>query len=414
MRKNRAHIQIRVSDYDGRIEQTQNRHNYALYRKMRRQPTIALAREYSIAPILASSWSYKGDDEQKVEFIKSQIQPWRQYFLSTCLYGEIDFGWKAYEKKFKYERTKQFGMRQCLHRLNALWNDNTEALYERETGDFAGLFQTDLNDSQEVWIDKEHSLFVNFDEEGLGAYGEARLSRLQETYEAYKASSNAAKRYDNKLAGSHWIIYYPTGNTEYGNRGEIDNAEIAADILNKLEASGCVSIPLRVRNTMDELNSEEGSFGGWKIELMQGGSQAGDFVSRLSYLDTQFVRGMGITERSITEGNYGTKAEAQEHGNASLIVMQLRHEYVTNHINWYVVEPLLRNNWGPDSIGDVEVVANPLSDEKTVIYNQIFSSLLSNEATVTEVLDYVDMPELFDHLKVPIRSIGGVRPIDGR
>ena len=255
---------------------------------------------------------------------------------------------------------------------------------------------------------------MNFDEEGLGAYGEARLSRLQETYEAYKASSNAAKRYDNKLAGSHWIIYYPTGNTEYGNRGEIDNAEIAADILNKLEASGCVSIPLRVRNTMDELNSEEGSFGGWKIELMQGGSQAGDFVSRLSYLDTQFVRGMGITERSITEGNYGTKAEAQEHGNASLIVMQLRHEYVTNHINWYVVEPLLRNNWGPDSIGDVEVVANPLSDEKTVIYNQIFSSLLSNEATVTEVLDYVDMPELFDHLKVPIRSIGGVRPIDGR
>ena len=386
-------------------------------REMRRHPTIGLARELVVAPIVASSWSYKGSDPLKVAFIKEQMEPIRAFFLYTVMYGQIDFGWKAFELIWDFVQTEKYGMRMVLKQLKALLNDITWAAYERTNGDYIGLYVQDLESGGEHWIPSSHTVFANFDEEGVGNYGDPRLQRCEKPYDSWNEIDDAASRYDEKMAGAHWIIQYPIGQTEYSADGGAtyqskDNSQIADEMLAGLKSSGSFSIPRKVESMLDEMKENDPL---WKIELIssQGGST--EFTERQRYHDSLMIRGVGLLERSVSEGQYGTKAEAEEHGNISLMALQLRHEWATQVANIEIVERLCKANWKEP--GAVEIVADPLTDERLAIFTKIYENIMSNPETAAEEMDKIDLQQVRDLLKVPtaaVSSVGGVRVIDSR
>lgn len=414
-----SRIQVRVDSSKGTLPHSINRYpdtfTFKKAREMRVDPTIGLARELAVAPIVSSTWSYEGADPTKVAFVKEQIEPLRAFYLYTVLYGEIDFGWKAFELIWDFVRTEKYGMRMVLKQMKALLNDTTWAAYEKSNGDYLGLYLQDIDSGNEWWIPSSHTVFANFDEEGVGNYGTPRLKRCEKPYDSWNKIDEAASRYDQKMAGAHWIIQYPIGKTEYSSDGgltweEVDNSVIADRMLKGLQSSGSFSIPRKVESMLDDMKEDSPL---WKVDLVssQGGST--EFTDRQRYHDSLKIRGVGLLERSVSEGQYGTKAEAEEHGNVSLMALQLKHEWATKVLNVEVIERLCSANWREP--GAVEAIANPLTDESLAIYTELYKSIMSNPETAAEEMDKIDLQQVRDKLGVPTtKALAGYRIIDAR
>ena len=79
--------------------------NYNTWRRMRDNPTIALARAIANAPIITSEWSIEANDDvpnERVEFIQSVFRKiWSAIIRDTLL--AQDYGFSAFEKIFEYD-----------------------------------------------------------------------------------------------------------------------------------------------------------------------------------------------------------------------------------------------------------------------------------------------------------------------
>lgn len=394
-------------------------YNYDKFRRMRLDPTIALAREYSIAPILSSGWMIEGDDtpdsEEKVDFLKKQLLPQRTHLLRTFLLSEIDFGWKGYELTYKVDPESLYT---GIDKIKPLKVDNTFARYEIPSGNFLGLSTSDFYTGQKYFIDALHSLFLNFDDEGLGQYATSKLRIAEKPFDQWEEANNVACLYDKKVAGSFLVIWYPVGSTEFVSKTgteaiKTDNARIAQSILRALKATGSVAIPVEINKLVANLNSAASNSAvsaAWKIEFLESSGQQANFLDRLAYLDKLKCRAFNVTERSILEGVYGTKAEATTHASAVLLYCMLKHETVTEYINCELGGRLLMANF--HSKEGARLVAMPLADDRLALFEQIFVALLADPGIGPEIKDLVNVESLMHALKIPISEDGGTAAQD--
>jgi hypothetical protein len=384
-----------------------NRYNrrwvdYDKMRVMRRDPTIALAREIAVGPTIGSSWTIEvmpdAPDDAKA-FAERYLMPFRKQFLKTALYGEIDFGWRVYEKVLNTRRDAKLGVVVVLDKLKPLFNDTTWVKYNSD-GDYDGVLHQDPNGYGWCWIDREYALFANFDDDGLGAYQDPRLVRCESAYDEWNKINDVSKRYNEKMAGAVWVVHYPEGRTMY--KGVMtDHSVIARDIVYNIKASGYLTLPSKLlADAQTELQQLGQS--GWRIEIMESSSKQADFIAAMEYQDKLKARGLGVLERAMMEGQYGTKAEAESHVNVMLLNMQLKHEDLTELFNKEVLDPLLTLNY--NAPGSIKFIAQPLTDERYELFNQIFNALMADPSSAAEIIDKIDVDGVFDHLRIPMKT----------
>lgn len=371
--------------------------SYDTYREIRKDPTIALARALSIAPILAAEWSVEADDKspdgavsigEAQEFIKQQFLPTRELFLERALFGGCDFGHQGFEKVFEYRDG-----RIVLKKFKPLLQDLTELLVDEGTGAFAGFRQKKTD------VPLSNCLLIPFRVEGTNWYGEPLLENAREPWNQKRKAAGGAERYDEKVAGAHWIVRYPIGETEDENGTAMDNALLAKKILDAVESSGSFAIPQDVAAFANELAMENA---GWKIELLSdGGGRQPTFVTRLDYLDKQLTRALILPERSVLEGTYGTKAEAEAHGDLALTNAELTHDHVTRLVNWHAVDQLLALNFGDAWRGVVRLVASPIVDERLSFLKEVYTAVLTNPSGFLEEWGTLDTDSMKELLGVP-------------
>lgn len=377
-------------------------------REMRRDPTINLCRRYSVAPILASSWTAEGDPRQ-AEFLEAQFQPIRNQLLRTALFCELDFGWKAFELvydlvdfQYKDNTVEKLTM---IRRVKPLKNDVTYARYDKDTGEFIGLSTVDQYTGVKVFIDAEHSLFVNFDEEGLGNYAEPAMQTAEGPYDGWKDANDAASRYDKKMAGTFLVVEFPVGKTPYGADGTLtDNYEIAKDMAKALLANGTICLPKDLR----QLEGLKTDLDAWKFYFLEPQAKQASFVDRQKFLDAQKARAFALPERSLLEGEFGTKAEAGVHASAALLIRQQHHEDITELLNLGPVNLLLRTNFGTESTAWLKAV--PLGDDKATLFTQLLTTLLADPGAGPDIKDKIDVEAILDAAGVPVVSedAGGI------
>jgi hypothetical protein len=280
MAKAKTTAQVVVDFSTGELD-TRTVGSFDTFREMRKDPTISLLRKYVTAYSLASTWGVDGHDEDQKAFLEEHILPFRQQFMRTALFGLSDFGWKAYELVYgEVDLTFPSGDRRKLmgvDEIKPLKNDNTRARYDKSTGAFLGFAHADQYNGTKYLIDAEHSLFVNFDDEGTGCYGTGCMEVAQQPYDEWNDANDAAARYDKKLAGTFLVVRYPIGKTPYKGT-ETDNATIAEDIIKAIRASGSVSIPLGAQDIVNELQKVSEL---WKIEFLDPGAKQASFNDRL-------------------------------------------------------------------------------------------------------------------------------------
>lgn len=358
---------------------------YKTYRELRKDPTIALARAVSVAPIMASSWDLEGEDEERVEFIRKQLLPQRDLIVEPALYGGIDFGWQGFELVYGDE-----GGRTTLRKVKPLLHDITEVMVHGETGAFAGYRQGSVD------VPVEACLHVAFRVEGTQWYGQSLLENARAACEQWREANAGAARFDKKIAGAHWVVGFPQGQSKV-NGVMKPNDQIAQEVLRALESSGCVAVPRAVAKFVEQLDKEEM---GWKIELLTAPG-TGSFTDRLRYLDVLKVRSILVPERMALEAEFGTKADAGVHSNLAVTMRELEHQHLTRLVCWHVVDRLLALNWGEEARGSVVLKATPLTDDALAFLRSLYTALMANPQGFAAEYPNIGMEALRDRLRVP-------------
>ncbi len=362
---------------------------YATYRTIRKDPTIALARTLAVAPVLIGRWTVevdKGIPKKWGDLISDWVVPLRDYIMETSLlFGHVDFGWQSYEKIFEVRDG-----RIVLRKLKTLLHDITEVLVVGASGAFAGLYQS----RDQLTLSLAKSLLISFRVEGTNWYGGGLLENVRLTHNKWVSADASAGRYDKKIAGARLMIGYPQGTSRLAGV-ETPNEKIAEAMGKGLEASGVVTHP-----NMSVAEEEVG----WTFSILEDkGGRQGNFVERLRYLDALKVRALLMPERSVLEGQFGTKAEAAEHINLAITNMELVDRAITRCINWHVVDQLLVLNFGEAARGKVQLVAAPLVDESLGFLRQLYLEVLKNPAGFLEEQGVIDTEQIKEELGIPAR-----------
>lgn len=387
---------------------------YTQYRALRKEPTVALGRGIWVAGILNGAWSVEADEDVKDEvydFITNVMMPLRTDIIRDAIaFGRIDFGWMGFEKIFAMVDDKI-----VLDRVKPLLHDFTNILVD-EHGNFGGyrqqsvqqgLFVVYPNVAQAavpggypVDLPIEKCLHIAFDIEAGNLYGVPLLENIRAAQTMWDTCNDGAKRYDAKLAGEHWVVYYPKGSGTLDGES-VDNSVIARRLLAALESSGNIALPVTVADVLPELDASSAELYKWKVELLAASTpRQASFVDRLKYLDALKLRGMLIPERAAVEGRYGTKAEAGVHTEMAIAALQEADREITRLVNVQCVDQLLALNFGEKMQGKVRLVCTPLVDLQVEYLRDLYK-LIFGTASATE-LAQIDTETLKERLGVPV------------
>lgn len=371
---------------------------YSKVRTMRKDPTISMVRQLAVAPVLATPWNFvaqKGAPEGADEFIKKQLCEIRTYIVRTTMYGCIDFGFQAFEKIFEVNEDDQV----VLRKMKALLPDWLDIMVNIKTGAFAGIRDWHPHNGWYVQLNPNKCFLHYFDVEGTYWYGKGLMENAEAPYDQWTTANNANERYDRKIAGSHWLIHYPIG-TSLVNGVETPNEEIAQEILNKIQSSSGIAVPKKIE-PFDMGDGDEPP-NAWKIELVsdKGATQVG-FLERMGYLDRLKVRALGFPERSILEGKYGTKAEAETHADFAVSNILLRGDDLVRDMNWYVVDQILELNYGPKAKGTVRIVPDAIGADVRRFLRDLYMKMFADPNGFAAEMAKIDRKTLRTALNIP-------------
>jgi hypothetical protein len=378
---------------------------YHKAREIRRDPTVRLVRELSMAPILTAEWEFETRPDAPrgaQELVQELMTEMRLPLLRSSLCGQCDYGWQPYEV---VADQRSDGV--SAPRLKPLLQDLTAVLVNAADGSFFGLRQDPSVGFGATWVyllSRDDECFVvSQDVEGTCWYGEPTLKSLERTYDEAEIINKSARKYDSKIAGTHWVIYYPLGVSTMGGES-LDNGEVARRLLQRAEAVGGMVVPRSVVNSLDTLNAAMASSEAsqWKIELLtDSGKGQAPFTERLKYLDVLKVRAFGFPERAILEGQFGTKAEAESHGDIAVANQEVKHALLCGAYNRKVVDPILRWNYGPGTEGSVRIKPAPLTDKKRGFFEQLYLALIANPQSFMTEMSALDTAQMRDRLGLP-------------
>lgn len=408
-----------TSGVDGQLAKALPRRWERKVRDMRRDPTIGIVRDLYQAPIFAADWTVTADNpryEDAVEMINRTVMPFRDHILAHTIRGLLDFGWQAFEKVYGFSEEGWVK----LIKLKPLLQDITTILVDLR-GDIKGVrnLPTYLSSVNSInngpWVDltRDECVVISRDVEGTNWYGEPLSRRAENPYDSWNACERSAQRYDNKIAGAQWVVYYPIGRTMY-NGAMTDNFVIAMAILDAIESSGKMAIPRKALDQVEDLNAIGDDQMAWKIDMISSSSSSESiFVGRQKYQDALKARAYGIPERAVFEGQFGTKAEAEAHADFAITNIEQAHSNILAQINSEIVDPLLKLNKGERYATHVKLKAIGLSNDKRAYLRELYTSYFGSEAGQAE-MQAIDWDSTREVLGLPShRDVNDLKMPDG-
>lgn len=365
-----------------------------------KHPTIKLARLLSIAPAIVRQWTTEatmnnvGDEVH--DHIRKTVIPHHISIVSDAMLGMIDWGWVAFERVLDDDQ-KFKELKRLLHTLTVL-------LADPETGDLVGIRQQASTYKNEI-VDLYIPDAVVFTQNVIGQewYGRSDCGDAEGAYLDWKNASEVAQRYDAKTAGAHWVVKYPMGVSDYNGEKDVDNGIIAQDLLSSLKSNGLIAIPQSVKRFLD---GDSGESSAWSIELMESSANTSTSLeTRLRYCDVLMVRAFAMPERALTEGQHGTKAEAEAHGDVALTYIETRLEHVMKRVNECIVKPELITHFGPQMAEAVRIIPEPMDAERRAYLQSVYDKILSTPEGFMSELDDIDVAALRDISQIPSKEM---------
>ncbi len=376
------------------------------YRKMLCNPTVQLALAAAKAPIKSAEWSVETDDGV-ADTIKTLVEDWvlplRAVVLRDGLRA-VEFGYYPFEVVWEFYDGYKVPVK-----LKPLLPELTEIVTD-EKGRFVGLR------NMGVELNADESLLISLDGEAGNYKGRSRLENVREkAWWPWECTLNKTQAYVSKASGIIPRIQYPAGESVGPGGNKIANGDIAKQLVASLANGGAICMPRQLEKSWERLlenGVDPEQLIAWKIDFIDpGAARGGEFESMLNKFEALIARGLLQPERSILEGQYGTKAEAESHGSIAVDIAQETSDQLMEQVNWHLVDKMLRANFGEDATGTVRVKAAPLSDSKAALLKSITTQVLTNPANLDLLLQLIDMEQAAEQAGLPVQVNPANAPI---
>jgi hypothetical protein len=374
---------------------------YEVYREMSRDPTFALAIAAANAPIKGAGIGYEAKDdvpEDRVQFVKDVFDKLWPKITDECLRAR-EFGWRGMEKVFDP------GPPTTYRKLKPLLPERTTIVVNQDTGEFLGLRQGN------VTLDRDRCFLYTHGLDCDDYYGHALHENGLRAWAGWLNTIDNGGRLQRKVSGIIVQLHYPVGSSRDASGQDVDNSVIAQNILNEVASGKSVAMPnLFYADTAIRNQAELAGKSMWVLSTLDVGNQTGaqaTLDTDRRYWDVQKLRAWLVPERAATEGQFGTKAEAEAHADILLAVAEDEHADIVRAANAQLVDDLLVYNGGESARGSVWAVPEPIVDERRAVLKQFFAGLLANPATLELLLSGgetgkpVDVDAVLDQLGLP-------------
>jgi hypothetical protein len=323
------------------------------YRKMAFDPDIAFGLMFISAPLLNLKpmvLESSGDVEEDAFVLEACNIFWHD-LLHTSFSGALKFGhapheivygqqdvWVNYEEDFE---DKQVLKKNAIIISGFKPLDQLKVEYLLKDGGLAGLRVYDNNGTHVLDLSKG---FVHTrDRQYLDFSGVARQRPCFNSWYRTEIQEQLKQRYFEKRAGSGLIVEYPpqlqddSGNPITGQSAD-QNLQSAKTLAGNYQDTPYALVP----HDLDEKGENK-----WKVYFVEDKGQAKDlFESWKKDLRTDKLRGLGITDRALTQDSTGSQAIGKEHGDTFKESLSLEANWFFANLNKYVVPLLVKYNYG--------------------------------------------------------------------
>ena len=376
--------------------------SFSTYRQMIKNPTIDLARTISNAPIKTGNYVVERQNDVTdviFEFIEEQIKALWPTLISDIIWAR-DWGYMAFEKVWDIADGHYI-----YKKLKPLRPDDVRVLLDKDHGVFLGVKQGDIT------LTPPHTFWFKYRAEPGGWYGRSQHESIRDPiYTTWLDTLQKLRQYSGKIAGVLPIIHYPVGESRDANGTTQTNFDIAKAMLENLGRGKGVAIPLELVSWAEDalrngMKIDIASLMSWQIDFLEpNGDHADGFLKTIRHMETEMMRGWLLPERVATEGQFGTKAEAETHSNTALVVADLIFAEILQAVNWYIINPLLTLNFGSELANAVYLSPSGLTIGQKSFYQKIVESILTDAGNIELVKATVDMNQMLEAVNVPLRA----------
>lgn len=371
---------------------------YETYRRMNRDPTLALARAMAKLPIVGATHSFEADDDVPDEVLaavqKSVDALWPE-IVDTLLWS-LEYGWKSAEVVWGWDEGPLVPVR-----IKPLQVDITVIIVDPDTGAMLGVRQRDVDLREGKYI------YYGNEVEDQNYYGTSRHENIRElVYGPWRDTMRKLGEYLAKAAGVTPVVRYPIGQGTDAAGANDDNLKRAQAIIQGLSQNIGMCFPYEIPAALEEgvrngtLTMKDAC--AWMVDFLETKSDhSGGMINSARYLDSLKMRGWLVPERAGIEGQMGTKAEAEAHGDVGVGTAEQTHTGICRAVTRQLVDPMLAYNWGTDMRGKVRIVPVPLQDDARALVRDIVKSVLTNPSALDVLLGTADWDGMMDLAGIP-------------
>ncbi len=366
--------------------------------EMRNDDTISLIISMFQVAGATSVWTVEADSDVPKVFVgilekfakENQETLWNQVILEWFIYGRF-IAEKVYERVYDENGEWWFGIK----RLHQLLPETSCVMMDNDG--FTGIRST-----YPYYVDLpvEKSLVLTHERRGDNLNGRPIFMSMYKAWKRHEEISDGLMDFYEKDSGAGWKVLYPYGKSVGENGKEIENVEYARTMAEDAQNNRVVLIWRKPNRSKDQTTATAPDF---EIEKLPLNNVSSDRVSSMMYYDKGKVRGAGIPERSVLEGEFGTKADATNSTEYAIRCIEGKLADFMAQINKYVVDPMIEKN-DERYVGRIRLVAGPIWQRDIQAKLQFLQSLLGTALMQSIIEDEVDLKALLEIAGIPIRS----------
>jgi len=179
-------------------------------------------------------------------------------------------------------------------------------------------------------------------------------------------------------------------------QGETDPNETAAVNIGKnWQGSTFVAIPYEV----DEKGNQK-----WRIEFPQDQGKAGELFKLWHQSNIQSkIRGLGITDRALTQEDVGSHAIGKEHGDTFKESLRVEAEWFIDNVNRYILPVVTMMNFGPEAPVP-EIGMSAMDPKRMDLTAEIIRERVKQGNFTTDGME-LDMERVAEIWNIPMKRI---------
>lgn len=366
----------------------------ATLKKMRVDPQIALGLSAVKSPITGVTWWAVSADEDAARFVEAALAPVWTHVMRTSL-AAVEFGFQAAEKVFEvrdveYEvggrkRTRRGVVYRKLRDLDP--EEATIAVDDR--GDFAGVR------AGGAFLPPEKCFVMTLGKEWGNLYGQSRLEPAYEPWYWASVMYLFANRYFERKGDPAIIGRAPAEERIDSEGNRVRTLDEAARVISSLRSGGTAVFP----DERDDSGNQR-----WSFEYLVDDKRADMFISYIEHLQVMKLRAILVPERTMTQdASAGSYAMASEHTETFLRNEETLLSEIVEHVNRYIVRPLVEFNFGPGVDARIETGGVRRKNE-SLLKDILFKVIDAEAAGKSRTAEIVDAVKVLEQLNVARRA----------